>query len=54
MTTKEKYHIDQLQGMDGNLRIIKVGLVIANELHRIHSVLKTLKQNNGAPQHKSN
>ena len=40
MVKGEKYSIKDLEGLPNNdVRLIKVGLMIANELHNIYSVL---------------
>ena len=45
MARKEKYSTDKLyRTTPANARLVKVGLMIANELHAIHSALLELKE----------
>ncbi len=40
----EKYKMSHLKSLSNESRIYKIGIMIANELHNIHSVLDEIKQ----------
>ncbi|MFA6424683.1 MAG: hypothetical protein WCW64_00690 [Phycisphaerae bacterium] len=42
--TQEKYKMEELKKFPSKARSLKVGLMIANELHNIHSVLKKCEE----------
>lgn len=45
MGKKGKYSMEDLRNLDTNSWLAQVGIMIANELHKIHSVLLGFKKN---------
>ena len=44
MEKEEKYSMEDLEQLPENERLTKIGLIIANELHNIYSLLWKLKE----------
>ena len=45
MEKEEKYTVGDLMGLPEKARLVKIGLIIANELHSIYGALWELKEN---------